>query len=136
MHDPRERLQMYIDHRNMRERQIVATLKESGPLTSWTYWTLKLYPDIAPGLRRGADNNVRRHLEQLDAEGALTVHAGTPRRARAASAAARDVGHAHEHERVLREAKRIEERRRRAERRVQENPPDETWRVPPRYELG
>lgn len=134
VNDPRERLQMYIDHRNMRERQIVATLKESGPLSSWDIM-LKLYPDIAPGLRRGADNNVRRHLEQLETEGALTVHPGTPRRGKTAEQLAREVEHAHEHDRVLKEAKRIEDQRRRAERRAQENPPDEQWRVAPRYEL-
>lgn len=133
--DPRERLQMYIDHRNMRERQIVATLKEAGPLTSWEIM-LKLYPEIAPGLRRGADNNVRRHLEQLDAEGALKVHPGKPRRGKTAVQLARDVEHAHEHDQLLKQAKRIEEQRRRAERRTQENPPDEQWQAPPRYELA
>jgi len=135
VHDPRERLRMYIDHRNMRERQIVATLKESGPLTSWEIM-LKLYPEIVPGLRRGADNNVRRHLEQLETEGALTVHPGKPRRGRTAAQLARDVEHAHEHDRILQQAKRIEEQRRRVERRAQENPPDEQWRVAPRYELA
>ncbi|MFN8585788.1 MAG: MBL fold metallo-hydrolase [Dehalococcoidia bacterium] len=134
VNDPRERLQMYIDHRDLRERQILATLKDSGPITSWDIM-LRLYPDIAPGLRRGADNNVRRHLEQLEAEGALTVHPGKPRRGKTAAQQARDVEHAHEHDRILKQARRIEDQRRRAERRAQENPPDENWATPPRYEL-
>ena len=33
--DPRERLQSYVDHRNMRERQIVEALGEGGAVTSW-----------------------------------------------------------------------------------------------------
>lgn len=134
VNDPRERLQMYIDHRDLRERQILSTLKDSGPITSWDIM-LRLYPDIAPGLRRGADNNVRRHLEQLEAEGALTVHPGKTRRGKTAAQQARDVEHAHEHDRILKQAKRIEDQRRRAERRAQENPPDENWATPPRYEL-
>ncbi|MBX7111531.1 MAG: MBL fold metallo-hydrolase [Dehalococcoidia bacterium] len=134
VNDPRERLQMYIDHRDLRERQILSTLKDSGPITSWDIM-LRLYPDIAPGLRRGADNNVRRHLEQLEAEGALTVHPGKPRRGKTAAQQARDVEHAHEHDRILKQARRIEDQRRRAERRAQENPPDENWATPPRYEL-
>lgn len=135
VNDPRERLQMYIDHRNMRERQIVAALTEGGPQTSWEIM-LKLYPDIGPGLRRGADNNVRRHLDQLEAEGQLTVHPGKPKRAQSAAKLARDVEHAHEHDRIIKQAKRLEEQRRRAESRAQENPPDENWVVPPRYELS
>ncbi len=43
VHDPRERLQSYIDHRNMREQQIVETLAGGKPLSSWDIM-LKLYP--------------------------------------------------------------------------------------------
>jgi glyoxylase-like metal-dependent hydrolase (beta-lactamase superfamily II) len=135
VHDPRERLQMYIDHRNMREREIVGALKEGGQMTSWDIM-LKLYPDIVPGLRRAADNNVRRHLEQLEAEGALKMYPGKPKRGRSKAAVARDIEHGHAEDRILRQAKRIEDKRRRDTLRAQENPPDEQWAEPPRYELG
>lgn len=135
VHDPRERLQMYVAHRNMRERQVIEVLKTGEPLTSWEIM-LRIYPDLDPRLRRGADNNVRRHLEQLEEEGQLTVQPGKPRRPTSAAKIARDIEHAHEHERIIKHAKRLEERRRRAELRAQENPPDEHWLEPPRYLLA
>ncbi|MGE5596767.1 MAG: MBL fold metallo-hydrolase, partial [Hyphomicrobiales bacterium] len=79
VHDPRERLQSYIDHRDMRERQIIQVLKEHGAMSSWDIM-LKLYPDINTRLRRAADNNVRAHLRQLEEEGRLTVFEGKPRK--------------------------------------------------------
>jgi glyoxylase-like metal-dependent hydrolase (beta-lactamase superfamily II) len=135
VHDPRERLQMYIDHRNMREQQVLGALEGGAQLTSWEIM-LKLYPDINPGLRRGADNNVRRHLEELETEGRLVVHPGKPRRATSAAKIARDVEHARHEDRIVKQAKRIEDARRRVESRAQENPPDEQWLEPPRYELS
>lgn len=135
VHDPRERLQMYIDHRNLRERQIVDVLKPGEPLTSWEIM-LRVYPDLDRRLRRGADNNVRRHLEQLEEEGRLAVQPGKPRRASSAAKMARDVEHAHAHDRIIKQAKRLEDARRRAALRAQENPPDEQWLEPPRYRLA
>jgi hypothetical protein len=51
VNDPRERLQSYVDHRNMRERQILEALEAGGPVTSWDIM-LKLYPEIDKRLRR------------------------------------------------------------------------------------
>jgi glyoxylase-like metal-dependent hydrolase (beta-lactamase superfamily II) len=135
VHDPRERLQMYVDHRNMRERQIVEALRESEAQTSWDLM-LKLYPDINPRLRRAADGNVRSHLAQLAEEGRVTEYAGKPRRARGAAKVARDIEHVRAEDLVLNQARRIETRRRQAEIRAQENPPSGLWVEPPRYELA
>lgn len=133
VHDPRERLQSYIDHRDMRERQILAVLTEFGALSSWEIM-LKVYPDINARLRRAADNNVRSHLRQLEAEGRLAAYAGKPRWPSAARQR-RDVEHARERDRVIRQAKKYEAEKLRAAVRSQENPPTNEWIEPPRYEL-
>ena len=134
--DPRERLRMYVDHRNRRERQIVEALREGGQMSSWDIM-LRVYGDeIDTRLRRAADGNVRSHLAQLAGEGRITEYEGKPKRARGKRAARREHEHARERDRVLREAKRIEAARRREEIRRQENPPDEEWAKPPLYELA
>jgi len=134
VNDPRERLQSYIDHRAMRERQILAALEAGGPKTSWEIM-LQLYPEIDKRLRRAADNNVRVHLAQLESEGRLKVYAGKPRRSNAGRVA-RDVEHARVNERIIQQAKKLETKQRRAEIRAQENPPTSEWSTPPRYELN
>jgi glyoxylase-like metal-dependent hydrolase (beta-lactamase superfamily II) len=132
VHDPRERLQSYIAHRDMRERQIVDTLATGGPMTSWDIM-LKLYPDINKRLRRAADNNVRVHLAQLQAEGRLVVEPGKRRNGKARP---KDVEHAREREKVITRARRYEKENRRAEIAAQENPPSGEWKVPPKYEIA
>lgn len=134
VHDPRERLQGYVQHRDMRERQIVEALQGGGPLTSWEIM-LKLYPDLNKRLRRAADNNVRAHLDQLQSEGRLKSYEGKPKR-KSAATASRDVEHVRERARVVKLAKKYEAEDRRAEIRRQENPPSDEWSVPPKYELA
>lgn len=133
VYDPRERLQGYVKHREMRERQILGVLGEGGPVTSWEIM-LRLYPEIDRRLRRAADNNVRAHLDQLEKEGRLTVYPGKAKRGGGARAA-RDVEHARERARVIKLGKKYEAEERRAEVRRQENPPTEQWSVAPRYEV-
>ncbi len=134
VNDPRERLQMYVDHRNMRERQIIDALKEGEALSSWELM-LRLYPDIDTRLRRAADNNVRSHLAQLAKEGALAEHPGKPRRAQSATKIQRDVEHVRVQDLLIKQAHGIQANRRRRAIREQENPPSEQWTRPPRYEL-
>jgi glyoxylase-like metal-dependent hydrolase (beta-lactamase superfamily II) len=134
VYDPRERLQGYVAHRDMRERQILDALNDGGPLTSWELM-LKLYPEINKRLRRAADNNVRAHLDQLEKEGRLKTYPGKPKRKSGASAA-RDVEHVRERARVIKLAKKYEAEDRRAEIRRQENPPTDDWSIPPKYELA
>jgi glyoxylase-like metal-dependent hydrolase (beta-lactamase superfamily II) len=134
VNDPRERLQMYVDHRNMREDQILKVLEGGGAVSSWDIM-LQLYPDIDKRLRRAADNNVRSHLKQLGDEGRIKVYPGKPRRPKANAAVQRDVEHVRQRDLVIRQAKKYEAERRRNEIRLQENPPTAEWKEPPRYEL-
>jgi glyoxylase-like metal-dependent hydrolase (beta-lactamase superfamily II) len=134
IHDPRERIQQYINHRNMRERQILDILAKGGAWRSWDIM-LQMYPDIDKRLRRAAENNVRVHLNQLEGEGRLKTYAGKPRRPNAAKQQ-RDVEHAKQREAVIKQAKKLEAEQRRAEVRAQENPATGEWIEPPRYELA
>lgn len=134
VNDPRERLQMYVDHRNMRERQILSALTGGGPQSSWDIM-LKMYPDIDRRLRRAADNNVRSHLTQLADEGRIAVQEGKPRRATSPGKIRRDVEHARQRDLVITQAKRLETKQRREALRAQENPPSAQWVRPPLYEL-
>ncbi|MCC6381975.1 MAG: MBL fold metallo-hydrolase, partial [Dehalococcoidia bacterium] len=133
VHDPRERLQSYIAHRDLRERQILEALRQRGPATSWELM-LRLYPDVDRRLRRAADNNVRSHLRQLEQEGRLRLHPGKAKRPSLARQQ-RDVEHAAYRHRIVREARKLETQQRRAEIRAQENAPASEWLQPPRYEL-
>jgi len=135
VHDPRERLQQYVSHRNMREQQILDALGEGDAVTSWDLM-LRMYPEIDTRLRRAADGNVRSHLDQLAEEGRITVHEGKPRRAASQKKVERDIEHVRQEDLVLKQAKRIETKRRRTALRAQENPPSAQWIEPPRYELA
>ncbi|MDA0365386.1 MAG: MBL fold metallo-hydrolase [Chloroflexi bacterium] len=134
VNDPRERLQMYVDHRNMRERQIVEALTGGGPQSSWDLM-LQIYPDLDKRLRRAAENNVRSHLVQLADEGRIAVQEGKPRRPQSRARVERDVEHARQRDLVIKQAKRLETTQRREALRAQENPPSEQWLQPPLYEL-
>ena len=132
--DPRDRLQSYVNHRNMRERQIVETLAEGGAETSWDVM-LKLYPDIDKRLRRAADGNVRQHLKKLGEEGRVTLHPGKARKPSAAKTARREARRK-EHAQVIRQAEKLKKTQARELLRAQENPSGEEWVEPPRFELN
>ena len=133
VHDPRERIQQYIAHREMRERQILAALAEGGGHTSWDIM-LRLYPDIDMRLRRAANNNVETHLKKLEREGRLKTYPGVPK-----VPSEEERRQAEEHARIREEvkarAREYEKEERRASLTAQENPPTERWEVMPRYEL-
>jgi ribonuclease/clavin/mitogillin len=132
IHDPRERLQMYLRHRENRERQIMETLHAGGVMTSWDIM-LKLYPEINSRLRRAADGNVQAHLRQLESEGRLTAYEGV-RKEQSEKTPERIAEHARR-ENVKAEAKQIEKDESAAAIAAQENPPDDEWIERPRYEL-
>ena len=134
VNDPRERLQQYVDHRNMREQQILKTLEGGGAMSSWDIMLL-LYPDIDKRLHRAADNNVRVHLNQLQEEGRLKVYPGKPRGTSRAKAAKQEE-HARYRRQVIQQAAKFATEERSAARRAQENPPTNEWIEPPRYELA
>ena len=135
VNDPRERLQMYIDHRNQREEQVLKALAGGKQLTSWEIM-LAVYPDLNPRLRSAADGNVRTHLEQLQEEGRITGYAGVPANPPSKRKVERDREHARAQDRVIRQAKKIEKDRREALLRAQENPSAAQWKEPPRFELA
>ena len=133
VHDPRERIQQYIDHRQMRERQILEVLGEGGEHTSWDIM-LRLYPDIDTRLRRAASNNVETHLKKLEAEGRLKTYAGVPK-VKSEEEQRQAEEHARVREEVKAKAKEYEREERIAALAAQENPPSERWEVMPKYEL-
>jgi glyoxylase-like metal-dependent hydrolase (beta-lactamase superfamily II) len=131
--DPRERIQQYIEHRDMRERQILAVLAAGGEHSSWDIM-LRLYPDIDTRLRRAANNNVEVHLRKLDAEGRLKTHGGVPKE-QSTEERLKAEEHARLNAEIKEKAKQIEEEERRAALFAQENPPTDRWEVMPKYEL-
>jgi glyoxylase-like metal-dependent hydrolase (beta-lactamase superfamily II) len=133
VHDPRERLQSYIDHRDERERQILAVLAEGGEITSWEIM-LRIYTEIDPRLRRAADGNVRTHLDKLEREGRLRVEPGVPKQ-RSDEELRRAEDEARQRAEDRAKAEQAAAEARRAALRAQENPPLEEWESPPKYEL-
>jgi len=131
--DPRERIQEYIDHRNQRERQIVAVLGEGGEMTSWDIM-MKIYTDVDARLRRAADGNVQTHLRKLDRDGRLKVYEGKPK-----ETSPEDQARQEEEVRAAAElqakAQEAATRARRQAGNAQENPQAAQWDVPTKYEL-
>jgi len=132
--DPRKRLKSYVQHRNMREQQVLDALKGNVQISSWDIM-MQMYPDVNPRLRRAAEGNVRSHLDQLAAEGQITVYEGKPKRAKSAAKIAHEHEHVRQRDLVVKQAKKLEAQARRAEINRQENPPSEQWSKPPLYEL-
>ncbi|MFN8639839.1 MAG: hypothetical protein U0360_10400 [Dehalococcoidia bacterium] len=133
VNDPRERLQGLIAHREMRERQILEVLDDRRPRTSWEIMEA-VYPGLDKRLKRAATGNVETHLRQLEQEKRLLLHPGRAKKPNA-NVVQREVEHAKYVDGVLKEAKKLEEQRRRAELRMQESPPGAAWSRQPKYEL-
>ncbi|MBI4496791.1 MAG: MBL fold metallo-hydrolase [Chloroflexi bacterium] len=134
IHDPRERIQAYIDHRTQRERQILEVLAEGGELTSWDIM-LTVYTDLQDTrLRRAADGNVQTHLRKLEQEGRLQVVPGV-KKEKSPEEQEREEAEARRQAEVLAQAREAEEQARRAALAAQENPPVAEWEVMPRYQL-
>ncbi len=64
---PQDWVRGLLAHRRTREAQIVAALAAGDD--SVAAITARLYPDVAPGLRRAAASQVRAHLDHLIAKG-------------------------------------------------------------------
>jgi endoribonuclease LACTB2 len=134
MDKPVEWIDEYIKHREERERQIVGQLSNGEALTSWQIME-RIYGDVDRRLRRMADRNVRSHLEKLDKEGRIRVHAGKPRVLGQPELADREAEQSERTE-VIRRADEYREQERRRALMLQENPPSEEWLEPPRFELA
>ncbi|HLF78390.1 MAG TPA: MBL fold metallo-hydrolase [Dehalococcoidia bacterium] len=131
--DPAQRIDLYIKHRELRERQVLKALATGDAMSSWQIMEL-LYPDINPRLRRSADGNVRAHLSKLAKEGRITVYDGKRRDGSTAESAEAEAAEHARQEVILQADAHREEARRRALF-LQENPPTAEWEEPPRYEL-
>src|SRR5262249_25698176 len=131
--DPRERIEEYMRHRNMREQQIVGALRESGVMTSWDIM-MNIYTDIDTRLRRAADGNVQTHLRKLEKEGRIMVGRGI-KKEKSAEELEKEERERKEREENERKAKEEAEKARRARLAQQETPPVDEWEVMPKYEL-
>lgn len=67
--DPPNKIQEYLDHRQLREDQVLAALA-SGQRTVQELREA-IYPDVPAGLIWAAENNVRTHLVKLREEGRI-----------------------------------------------------------------
>jgi glyoxylase-like metal-dependent hydrolase (beta-lactamase superfamily II) len=72
--DPAAVLTAYLDHRRMRERQVLAAL-QAGRATVQAIGE-SIYDGLDPSLAPAAQENVRAHLEKLKAEGRATDEDG------------------------------------------------------------
>jgi glyoxylase-like metal-dependent hydrolase (beta-lactamase superfamily II) len=72
--DPAALLSGYLEHRRMRERQVIAAL-QAGHATVQAI-AESIYDGLDPALMAAACENVRAHLEKLRAEGSVSAEAG------------------------------------------------------------
>jgi glyoxylase-like metal-dependent hydrolase (beta-lactamase superfamily II) len=72
--DPATTILEYLDHRQMREDQIIDAL--AGGLHSVPDLRAAIYADVPAALSGAAENNVRAHLLKLRAEGRVTETSG------------------------------------------------------------
>jgi glyoxylase-like metal-dependent hydrolase (beta-lactamase superfamily II) len=64
---PSRKIQEYLDHRQLREKQILTALATAD--RSIEELRVSIYPDVPSGLTWAAENNLRTHLLKLRAEG-------------------------------------------------------------------
>ena len=133
VHDARERLQTYIDHRQMREDQILGVLQRGEPVTSWQIME-EMYPDVDKRLRRAADGNVRTHLSQLQQEGRVDLTPGKRRRKNTERTKLQRAKLAAERK-LIRQGEKLAKKQRDSASAMQENPPTEQWSRMPKYTL-
>ena len=134
IHDARERLELYVNHRQMREDQILEQLQSSEPRSSWQIMEAIYGDSIDKRLRRAADGNVQAHLESMVKSGIVSRTRGERRKSNPASAA-RERLKQRERNALIRKAKRYERENQRRAIARQESAPTEVWKTPPTYRL-
>jgi endoribonuclease LACTB2 len=70
--NPREKIKEYIAHRELRERQVIAALKDE-PLEPMAI-VKKIYVDVPEYLHPAAASSVRSHLKKLKRDGRVVEH--------------------------------------------------------------
>src|SRR5271169_1197311 len=71
--NPKEKIEEYIAHRELRERQVLAALAGAGPLDAMAI-VKKIYVDVPEYLHPAAASSVRSHLRKLVREGRVVEH--------------------------------------------------------------
>jgi hypothetical protein len=73
--DPLAVLSGHVEHRRMRERQVIGALRDGHSTVPAI--TESIYDGLNPALVPAARENVRAHLEKLKAEGLARSHEST-----------------------------------------------------------
>jgi ribonuclease/clavin/mitogillin len=73
--NPRQKIQEYIAHRELRERQVLDALAAGAPFAPMEL-VKKIYIDVPEFLHAAASNSVRSHLKKLRNEGRVVEHDG------------------------------------------------------------
>lgn len=130
----RDRLEMYVAHRQMREDQILEQLQDGEPKTSWQIME-SIYGDtIDKRLRRAADGNVQAHLKSLQKSGIVSASRGVKRTPNPATAAKRKLKDQQDRK-LINQGKKLEKQARAKALAQQESPPTDRWKKPPTYRL-
>jgi glyoxylase-like metal-dependent hydrolase (beta-lactamase superfamily II) len=67
--DPRALIAEYLDHRRMREQQVLSCVADG--VTTADQIVVRVYPDLAAELRLAARLTIEAHLEKLREDGRL-----------------------------------------------------------------
>ena len=70
--DPLAVLSGHVEHRRMRERQVIHAMRQG--YSTMTAITESIYDGLDPALMAAAGENVRAHLEKLKADGLVVAH--------------------------------------------------------------
>ena len=130
----RDRLEMYVAHRQMREDQILEQLQGGETKTSWQIMEAIYADTIDKRLRRAADGNVQAHLESLRLSGVIQANGGVkkaPNPLRSARSTVRKIKRSAQ----IRQAKEYERQDELHAVAAQESPPTDQWETPPTYQL-
>lgn len=71
--NPREKIREYIAHRELRDRQVLSSLKEGGELEVMAI-VKRIYTDVPEYLHPAAASSVRSHLKKMRKEGRVVEH--------------------------------------------------------------
>jgi glyoxylase-like metal-dependent hydrolase (beta-lactamase superfamily II) len=74
--DPRRKLEEYISHRELRERQVIAALEAAADAMDVMEIVREIYTDVPEVLHRAAAMSMRSHLRKLGAEGKVGEREG------------------------------------------------------------
>lgn len=130
----RDRLEMYVAHRQMREDQILEQLQDREPKTSWQIMESIYGDSIDKRLRRAADGNVQAHLKSLQKSGVVTASRGEKKRSNPATVA-KNKAKEKANRKIIQQGRKLDQTQRARILAQQENPPTDLWKNPPSYQL-